>query len=187
MKALMHGAGLLVTLLLLAPPAQAHKLKVFATAEGSDIIGTTYFSGGDRAMEISGVVTGPDGSVAGKITTDRDGVFRFTATSRMDHTITMDAGDGHMASTVLPATELPPSLPVGQVGVAAAAPHVATVPANTEAEAVEAAVARQIRPLRQQLDAYEDKIRLHDILGGIGTIFGLFGIAAWISARRRPQ
>ena len=173
-----------LALLLFAAPVQAHKLKVFASAEGAVIVGTAYFSGGGKAMGIGGVVQAPDGTLAGTVRTDQDGAFRFTATSRMDHTITMDAGDGHVASTVVPAAELPLSLPAGQASIAAApAPVAAASPADLDA--VEAAVARQIRPLRQQLDAYEDKVRLHDVMGGIGTIFGLFGVAAWASARRR--
>ena len=178
---------ILAALLLMAAPAQAHRLKVFATAEGAVIVGTVYFSGGDKAMAVAGVVTGPDGTVAERIITDRDGIFRFTARSRMDHTITMDAGDGHMATTVIAAAELPPSLPQGQAGGAAPPPPTARQ-AAAEAitpEAVETAVARQIGPLRRQLDAYEDQVRLHDILGGIGIIFGLFGTAAWLSVRRR--
>lgn len=178
--------GLPLGLLLLAAPAQAHKLKLFATAEGPVIVGTAYFSGGDKAMGIAGMVTAPDGAVAGTVRTGADGSFRYAATARMDHIITVDGGDGHMATTVVAAAELPPSLPAGPAGSAPVVPTAPTV-AAADTEAVEAAVARQIRPLRQQLDAYEDKIRLHDIMGGIGTIFGLFGLAAWASVRRRNR
>ncbi|WP_343867009.1 hypothetical protein [Caenispirillum bisanense] len=47
------------------------------------------------------------------------------------------------------------------------------------------AVAREVNPLREQLEAYEEKVRLHDILGGLGWIAGLTGIAFYILARRR--
>ena len=40
---------LLLVLLLLAGPAQAHKLKLFVTTEGPVILGDAYFSGGDKA------------------------------------------------------------------------------------------------------------------------------------------
>ena len=179
--------ALALVLALAAAPAQAHKLKVFATAEGPVITGSAYFSGGDKAMGIGGVVLAPDGTLAGTVRTDRDGVFHFTVRARMNYTITMDAGDGHVASTVIPADQLPLSLPAGMAGTAEApaTPPPAAAMTAADTDAIEAAVARQIRPLRQQLDAYDDKVRLHDILGGIGTIFGVFGIAAWLSARRR--
>lgn len=175
---------LLLPVLLLSLPAQAHKLKLFVAAEGAVIGGTAYFSGGAKAAGIGGTVQAPDGSTLAEIRTGEDGGFRFEAKSRMDHTITLDGGDGHAASMILAAAELPETLPAGMASVT---PPIRTaIPAETmTAEMVEAAVARQIRPLRQQLDAYEDKVRLHDILGGIGMIFGVFGAVAWWSARRR--
>jgi nickel transport protein len=51
---------------------------------------------------------------------------------------------------------------------------------------IERAVARQVRPLREELMAAQDQARLHDILGGIGYILGLTGIALWWRARRSP-
>jgi nickel transport protein len=169
--------ALLLALLLLAAPAQAHKLKLFVTMEGNAITGTAYFSGGARAVGIPGRVQAPDGAVVAELRTGEDGSFRFEAATVMDHTVTFDSGDGHVASAVVSANGLPQ-------GISAAAPREADADV---AAMVEAAVARQIRPLRQQLDAYEDRIRLHDIIGGIGTIFGLFGIIAWLSARRRAS
>ncbi|RAU22843.1 hypothetical protein CU669_05505 [Paramagnetospirillum kuznetsovii] len=183
--------ALLLVLLLLAHPAQAHKLKVFASAEGAAISGLVYFSGGAKAMGVSGVVQGPDGAEVGRFATAEDGSFRFPVNVRMDHLIMVDAGDGHVASALVAADEFPASLPptsLPQVAASArSAPTVASVAAAADMDAVEAAVARQIRPLRQQLDAYEEKVRLHDLLGGIGTIFGLFGIVAWLNARGRTS
>jgi nickel transport protein len=49
---------------------------------------------------------------------------------------------------------------------------------------IEVAVARQIRPLREELLATRDALRLTDILGGVGYIFGLAGVALWWHARR---
>ena len=171
----------LLPVLLLSLPAQAHKLKLFVTAEGAVISGTAYFSGGGKAAGLGGTVQAPDGSTLAEIRTGEDGGFRFEAKSRMDHAITLDGGDGHAASMILAAAELPETLPAGMAG-----PVRPTLPAEAmTVEMIEAAVARQIRPLRQQLDAYEDKVRLHDILGGIGMIFGVFGTAAWWSTRRR--
>ena len=53
--------------------------------------------------------------------------------------------------------------------------------------AVEAAVARQIRPLREELLATRDALRLQDILGGLGYIFGLTGLALWWRSRRTRE
>lgn len=181
----MLPALLLPALLLFSGPAQAHKLKLFVTAEGAVIHGTAYFSGGAKAAGIGGTVQAPDGTMLGEVRTAEDGGFRFEAKSRMDHAITFESGDGHAASTVLAAADLPETLPAGMASIARPLTAAAASAEVITAEVIEAAVARQIRPLRQQLDAYEDKVRLHDILGGIGMIFGVFGIVAWWSARRR--
>jgi nickel transport protein len=45
-------------------------------------------------------------------------------------------------------------------------------------------VQEELRPLREQLDAYQHEIRVRDILGGVGYIVGVLGLVAWIKARR---
>ncbi|CUW37648.1 ABC-type Co2+ transport system permease component-like protein [Magnetospirillum sp. XM-1] len=165
-----------LALLLLAAPAQAHKLKVFATVEEAEIAGSAYFVGGEKAAGVPGRILGADGSLVASFATGPDGTFRQRVTARMDHLVTVESEDGHAAQFTVPANQFPPTLPEGK-----AAPSAATA----DAAALEAAIARQIRPLREQLDAYESRIRLHDLMGGIGTIFGLFGCWAWLQSRRR--
>jgi nickel transport protein len=49
--------------------------------------------------------------------------------------------------------------------------------------AIELAVARQLRPLREELAAASSRTSLRDVLGGIGYILGLAGIALWWRTR----
>ena len=49
------------------------------------------------------------------------------------------------------------------------------------------AVARQVGPLRAEVNAYRNDVRMSDILGGIGIIIGIFGIGAWVVARRQSK
>jgi nickel transport protein len=146
--------------LLWAAPASAHKLKLFVTQEGGDMVGTAYFAGGGPAAQIGGTVM-VNGTETARFRTDAEGNFRVTAPA--NGVISVDAGDGHVASANAAAMVEPPT------------------------NDVEAAVARQIRPLRLQMDAMEERARFSDIMGGIGTIFGLFGIAAWLAAKRRGK
>jgi nickel transport protein len=181
---------LLALLLVAAAPAEAHRLKLFATAEGNVLVGEAYFAGGGPAIDIPGRVLAADGSLAGAFATGPDGRFRVTVGQRQDYTLTVDGGDGHVASYMLPGAELPESLPAGQAGRAAppaeTGPIAPATPGPELTQLIEVAVARQVRPVREQLDAYEATVRLHDILGGIGTIFGVFGLAAWFASRRKP-
>jgi nickel transport protein len=160
--------AVLILALLAASPAQAHKLKLFAAHDGQALVGTAYFTGGAKAQGAQGVVQGKDGAELGRFVTDAEGGFRLPLAAGLDYSVTIDAGDGHVASTRLAPDEVAP---------AAGSPDHALI---------EAAVARQILPLRRQLDEYEDRVRLHDILGGLGAILGLFGGLAWMQSRRRP-
>jgi nickel transport protein len=202
----MHSRSLVLALLLLAgllggiEPALAHKVKVFATVEGTVLSGYVYYPGGGKAKNVPVRFLDPHGVSLGETTTNDEGEFRFTATVRVDHRIVVDTGEGHRAEFTVPAADLPESLgtPVAAAPVAPADPRpAASVPANPEAvatgptaealqELIEKAVARQVRPLREQLDAYEAKIRWHDMLGGIGYILGLAGLSFYLLVRRSP-
>lgn len=177
---------LATALVLAAPPAFAHKLKVFAATEGAAIVGSAYFAGGGKAVGSAGRLLGPDGMVVAEFHTDAEGGFRLPVTQRQDYRVSVDSGDGHVAETTVAAAELPESLPAGANSAAAPILAPAAVP-EAVPDQIEAAVARQILPLRRQIDAMEERARFSDIMGGIGTIFGLFGIGAWIAARRKPK
>ena len=187
--------ALTAVFLLLGTPALAHKLSLFAGAVGPEIEGKAYFKGGHGAQGIAVRILGPDGTVLGETETDSEGRFRFTATRRVDHLITAEVGDGHRTEFTVRASELPESLP-GPSGQAAAPTHTAastpsatpeTAPSPDVSRQVEEAVARQLHPLREQIAALEDGIRLRDILGGIGYLVGIAGLMAWLGARRKER
>lgn len=156
-----------LAVLLAASPAYAHKLKLFVTQEGTEISGKTYFAGGGAAPELDGQVMDAHGQVVATLRTDAEGRFRFTPPQGDGLRIRFESGDGHMAEAVL-----------GQT-----APSAQT--ANAAAPDVDAAIARQLTPLREQLDRMESRARLSDIVGGVGMIIGVFGAYAWIASRRK--
>jgi nickel transport protein len=190
-------AALLVVCLLLSAPLYAHRLKVFATAEGARIDGEAYFVGGGVAAgAVISVLDAKDRELA-RLTPDATGSFSYTATQRMDHKLVADTMDGHRASWTVRADELPLTLPLPPDAKAATAVESASsgepqtspspsMPTDRELDfLVERAVARQVRPLREQLTAYGDQVRLHDILGGFGYIAGIAGLGLWWRSRRQ--
>ncbi|OKH89844.1 hypothetical protein [Thalassospira sp. TSL5-1] len=60
-----------------------------------------------------------------------------------------------------------------------------TITAEQLSSLVSHAVAKQVNPLREQIVAYENKVRFSDIMGGLGIIIGIFGTIAWWQARKR--
>lgn len=179
------GQALALALGLMAAwPVQAHRMNLFALAEGPEIRGTLTFSGGGRGAGLPVRIEGPDGGLLAEVRTAGDGTFRFTATRRQDHRLSADSGDGHAAHFLVKAEELPASLPAGQG--APPVPAAEPAPAAPSSD-LEAAIARQIAPLRLQIEAYEQRIRWHDALGGIGYILGLAGITFFFLGRKpRP-
>lgn len=158
-----------LALVLAANPAYAHKLKLFVSQDGTQISGKVYFAGGGAAIDVAGTVTDSQGHVVATLRTDAEGRFHVTDAAALPLHIRFESADGHMAETTL-----------GDV----AAPDSAPVTANP---GMEAAIARQLVPLREQLDRMETRARLSDIIGGVGVIIGLFGAYAWIAARREKQ
>lgn len=178
-----------------ASPAYAHKLKVFATATGRTIDGQVYFVGAGPAPGATVIIETTGGAPLATLHADGEGRFAFIAATHADHVIRVDTGDGHSARAVIAADELPadspamdeganvPTVPAPNAAVAPAPPS----PATDLENAVGRAVAHQLKPLREQLNAYEDELRLRDLLGGLGYIFGLAGIVLWLRARREPR
>ncbi|QVL51346.1 MAG: hypothetical protein KFB96_10740 [Thiocapsa sp.] len=194
----------LVLLSTLGSPALAHKLQVFAFAEGASIGGSAYFAGGGAASGARIEVLDGEGNTLAELAPDGEGRFIYAAQAPVDHLFRAITGDGHQAEWRVPASELaagfrsegsivedPAISDRGDVSVIArtAASSTPTTPAvvldPALESAIERAVARQIRPLREQLVAAEDRIRFQDILGGIGYIIGVTGLALWWTSRRR--
>jgi nickel transport protein len=173
-------------------PALAHKLKVFATAIGDTVEGRVYFVGGGAGIGVPVTLTNSSGEVVATGRTEApDGSFALSLPYRDDFTVSADAQDGHVGSFTLSAARLAETLPVRPgtdltVPGVAAAPSVAE-PANAAAvstAAVEVAVARQLAPLLDEIDALRSAIGFRDIVGGVGFILGGFGLWAFIAARR---
>jgi len=158
--------------------AHAHKLNVFAAVEGDVIAGQVYFTGGGAARDVPVAVLAPDGRSLGATRTDERGNFTFTPAERCDHTFVVEAA-GHAARYVVPAAELPAAAPATSqpVGVGVSAEQLRAM--------VDQAVARRVGELRRQLDRQESRVRLRDVVGGIGYILGLAGVAMLLAARHR--
>lgn len=175
----------------LAAPALAHSLRVFITTEGQMVRGYGFFVGGGRPNGAAWRAEAGDMTLA-KGTTDSDGAFGFVLPGPVagEITVTVDPGDGHAASATLAADRTgsaaarPTPLPDGGVSVLAGPADPAPTTAEIEA-AVEAAVARQVEPLRVRLEEMDARLRLTDLVSGGLAIFGLAGIGLWLRGRGR--
>ncbi len=196
---------LLILLFSLSSSAHAHLLKVFAWAEGDRLQGSSYFSGGAPASGASIRILDADGQLVAELTPDARGEFSYQVPARRNYRIIADTGDGHRAEWLISQKELaadPPVIESTTTETATKATVIASagispsrsMPGTAEpahaaeynelSALIEQAVARQLGPLRQELQQYEDRVRFSDTLGGIGFIFGLAGTLLWWRSRR---
>jgi nickel transport protein len=195
-------------LLFVALPCYAHKINVFATVEGETIVGYAYSRGGERIRNQVVILQNSQEERLEETTTNDNGEFSFPVTQRDDYSVVMELADGHRASFTITSDEFPETLPLSTPGSerenTVEAPPDVSIASEVTGEThtsgflpqrgisleeleriIDTSVSRQIRPLREQLEAYETKIRLHDTLGGIGYIVGVAGIAFYIFGLRK--
>lgn len=200
---------LLFALLLLPMTVLAHRVNVFAYAEGDTIHVEARFQKGvpsrDSEVWVSHAKTGRE-YLQGR--TDADGRFSFAIpdparANRADLKIELSAGEGHRSEWLLAAGDYLPPLPVSRAAdkvvktkpaavAAIATPQTASPtpvcppPPDLTAQ-VEAAAERKIAPLRQMLlDSQNPDPGLREIVAGIGYLVGLAGLLAYARSRGMP-
>ena len=200
---LLRVQGLLLLLVLgaLATPALAHRVLVFAYAEGDTIFTESKFVPNDpvRQGKIL-VINAKTGQELLTGTTDDQGTFSFkipaeAAAQKMDLKIVVEAAMGHRGEWLLKAASYLPGVETAAAPAPAAAPSPATLgakAANVDQQALEAALnkalERQLAPINEKLtDLTMHRTSLPDILGGLGYILGFFGLWAYFQSRRQAD
>ena len=168
--------------------------------EGDSIRGRVSFAGGHSAAAAIIKISDSEGQPLAELSPDDKGEFTYKVSRRIDHLIVADSREGHVARWRVKAED-----------IVLASPEPVEKPARTDDERIdrsipdaalhdhaaeydewiagniERAVARQVRPLREQLAAYEEQVRLRDIVGGLGYIIGLAGLALWGRCRKQAK
>lgn len=183
------------------PPAYAHKVSLFAWVEGDTIHTESKFSGGKMVKAGRIEVFNSRGELLLTGTTDDQGAYSFPIPERDDLKVVLTAGSGHGNYWIVPAAEMD-ALPVQDrdrpekpPAVSRQAPPEGSTehpPASSpcvDMQNVEATVARileaKLAPLRARLA--DPAWGLRDVLGGIGYILGLMGLAAYLHYRRQTR
>jgi nickel transport protein len=176
--------------------AGAHRVNIFAWVEGDTVLVECKYPDGREVYE--GVIRVLDSAgkelLNGK--TNTKGEFSFKVPKQDDLTIVLEAGMGHRADWPLSKQDLAPA---GESAVPSApapkteapspaakesAPGAASpLPAGID-QAIEKALDKKLAPVMRMLaEMREQKVRLTDVLGGIGYIIGLVGIAAYFKRK----
>ncbi|MBK1636444.1 cobalt ABC transporter permease [Rhodovulum adriaticum] len=193
---MIRALTLMLCLALTPLPAAAHKVIASAFPSGDVIEGEVGFSNGDMATDQLVEVFDGDGAKLGEARTDADGYFTYRPTAPVRHIFRADLGAGHVAEFEMTGEEVAAILGKAAPAPATADPVVEVAPSGAPAPALaglstadKAEIARivrdETRPLRREIAAYKEHHDLQTVLGGIGYIFGLFGLGFYLAARRR--
>lgn len=179
-----------LVLLLVSFNTLAHNVVGGVYVSGADIEGEAGFSNGAMAKAGTLVkVFDQSGIPLGEVVTDDEGFFIFRAKKRITHVFEINMGAGHTLKMQLPAEELPDSLSGGTAAMTAKSAQ--STGASTSlalgnqitALMLEKAIAKQIKPLRKEIQALKEKSGFRDMIGGIGYIFGLLGLVVFMRER----
>lgn len=204
--------GLMVAALLsiMAAEALAHRVVLFAWIEGDTVFTQSKFPGGARVSEGGVSVLDETGReiLSGK--TDRQGEFSFPLTSLLQSPsalkIVLHAGMGHQASWELSREEVGQAMgvipeepvdvsPPDEARPESIAPQAVEGSARQETPSianeadirkiVEEAIDRKLSPIMDMLVSIREEmtVGLDDVVAGLGYIFGLTGLLAWLKAR----
>ena len=207
--------GVALAFFLFSGTAMAHKVTVFAWVEGDTVYGETKFSGGRKAMDSEILVLDTEGNELLRTRTNDKGEFSFKVPKRTGMRIELMAGMGHKASWTIPVEEIPEdAVPGGTptdgtaVAAAASAPEksapdkdavqipatpaqTASMPDRAELEVMiektmDKALEKKLKPMMIILaDLEQQEPSVSDVVGGIGYILGLMGVAMYFKFRQR--
>jgi nickel transport protein len=185
-------------ILLAGAPASAHKAIIFAWVDGDTVYTESKFSGGRRVKGGEVIVYDLDGNQLLKGKTNNKGEFSFKVTKKTGMKIVLIAGMGHRGDWTIPLDEIQ-TVAAGETSTAISKEadvekpekKVRTAPVSGVSPdeirmAVEKALDRKLKPVLKMLaESKEHGPSVTEILGGIGYILGLMGVAAYFHYRRK--
>ena len=197
--------------LLVCSQVMAHNVTVFAWVDGETVHVESKFSGGRKPVAAPVEVYDSQGKLLLKGVTDDKGEFSFKVPEITEMKVVLQGGMGHKGEWTILLSDLAglsidtppqaaepdakPPLATASDQAMATAPGVSgnLVPAGYVStaqiqEVVEEALDKKLQPVMKLLvDTRQSGPSVNDILGGIGYIFGLIGVAAYFSTKRRKS
>lgn len=188
--------------------ASAHRVIVFAWAEGDTIFVESKFAGGKKVKSGKIQVLDSKGVELVADRTNDQGEYSFKAPKPMDLKILIVAGQGHQGEWSIGADELSdtPSQTASETSAEdimqsdhnhtaalkskdknTAVPDMAIEPNELET-IIETMLDKKLKPITRMLAEMRQKgPTARDIFAGIGYILGLVGIAAYVHSRQKRE
>lgn len=188
---------IIFTIFIFTEIAEAHKVNVYAYREGDRVIGECYFVDGLPCKGSKVEVYDLKGIKIIETLTDERGKFSFTTSESVTIRIVVFAGEGHRAEYILEAFE-GKSIESKSKGKESDRTQkrietkVSQVPINREEikQIIEDVMEVKIQGLRSEImDLHKkmDRVNFREIIGGIGYIFGIWGLIMLLKRRKNES
>ena len=170
----------------------AHKVSIFAWVESDTVYTLSKFSGGKKVKKGSITVFDPEGKKLLDGLTDDQGEFAFKIPQNSALRVELVAGAGHKGHWLVPLEEIvgipePNSDRIAEKASTEKPAEKGRITGSDDARlqaAVEKALDKKLKPVMKLLaESKQTGPSLTEILGGIGYIIGLVGIAAYFKRR----
>lgn len=178
-----------VILILKSSPAIAHKINIFAWAEGQTVFTESYFTGGKLIEGGLVEVFDPAGHKLLEGRTDQKGEFSFRLPQKTDLLLVLTASMGHRSDFTLKvekAIEVNQAGETGDTGIEKS-PDTVTVDMRQLRAIIEETIDLRLKPIYRSLaDAKRrEGPSLTNIIGGIGFIIGIMGLILFVRSRKK--
>jgi len=183
----------IIASLTLASQVWAHKVNVFAWVEGETVFVEGYYPGGKKAQKSLVEVYNSTGAKLLEGRTNQKGEFSFKIPAREDLRIVLTAGMGHKNDFTITAGDLGGSEPSSDESLPktrekVAAPSSTTVDMGQLKQTIDQALDRKLEPLIKLIrNTRKEGPGVTEIIGGIGYIFGLFGLVMYFKSKKERK
>ena len=175
----------------LPTPLWAHSVSIHAWVEGDRVLTESFFLGGSRAAHSRIAVFDEGGNELITGNTDSQGMFSFKLPRKKDLKIVLRTLEGHGAEFHLKVEERPISEDRQKGGDAEEPPPTVGIPCISEEEIrgiVEEVLDERLEEMKERLAASQKGgPGITEILGGIGYIIGLMGVAIIFGHRKKGK
>lgn len=171
-------------------PALAHKATIFAWVEGDTVFTESKFSGGKKAINAQVFVFDRQGKQLVKGKTNNKGEFSFKIPKLTDLRIVLNAGMGHKAEWIIPESEIREASGLFETERSDVSSQPITAGLNKEEvrDLIEKSLDKKLGPIIRMLTESQAKgPSITEIVGGIGYIFGLMGVALYFKNRGKQR
>ena len=199
---------IMLWLLFLPASASAHKVTIFAWVDVDTVHTQSKFSGGKRVKNTPVLVFDPKDVLLLDGKTDKNGMFSFKIPQKTSLKIVLKASMAHMAVWKIPVEALGGTEPKNAAKTDARQDFLKTSPDSVDIETheqvsgsstvtlgkreieeiIDASLDKKLAPITEILaDSIHRGPGITEIMGGLGYIFGLVGVALYFANRKRKN